>query len=242
MYFHDLTDTCAHLSYDNATVQLLEEALMESDQHVVKAAFLVEIEAVGSCCIFLGTWMLYPEPDTAVIKTTWVLLWILEHGNLSGWRVVASGWKLVVSGICRWSPWNLGLVETVGWSITRRHSCILLHPGFIFRLGSVNDAKSSPSRILKAQTWWVQSSQNTQLRKEHVVNFWVHWYLFNVRECGIFVFSFIALNVWIWWKASFFVCCSFLESSGGYLQLVMLAPDKSRSSLFFYPQVFFFFW
>ena len=59
MYFHDLTGTCAHLSYDNATVQLLEEALMESDQHVAKAAFLVEIEAVGSCCIFLGTWMLY---------------------------------------------------------------------------------------------------------------------------------------------------------------------------------------
>ena len=86
---------------------------MESDQHVVKAAFLVEIEAVGSCCIFLGTWMLYPEPDTAVIETTWVLLWILEHGNLSGWRVVASGWKLVVSGIWRWSPWNLGLVENV---------------------------------------------------------------------------------------------------------------------------------
>jgi len=78
-------------------VQLLEEALMESDQHVVKAAFLVEIEAVGSCCIFLGTWMLYPEPDTAVIKTTWVLLWILEHGNLSGWRVVASGfWRLML--------------------------------------------------------------------------------------------------------------------------------------------------
>ena len=104
MYFHVFTGTCAHLSYDNATVQLLEEALMESDQHVVKAALLVEIEAVSSCCIFLGMWMLYPEPDTAVIETTWVLLWILEHGNLSGWRVVASGWKLVVSGIWRWSP------------------------------------------------------------------------------------------------------------------------------------------
>ena len=93
MYFHVLTGTCAHLSYDNATVQLLEEALMEPGQHVIKAMFLVEIEAVGSCCIFLGTWMLYPEPDTAVIQTTWVLLWILEHGNLSGWRVVASGWN-----------------------------------------------------------------------------------------------------------------------------------------------------
>ena len=150
MYFHDLTGTCAHLSYDNATVQLLEEALMESDQHVVKAAFLVEIEAVGSCCIFLGTWMLYPEPDTAFIETTWVLLWILEHGNLSGWRVVASGWKLVVSGIWRRSPWNLGLVENLGWSITRHDSCILLHPGFIFRLENVNNGLS-PSGFWKAQ-------------------------------------------------------------------------------------------
>ena len=43
MSLHALIGTCAHLSYDNATVQLLEEALMESDQHVVKAAFLVEI-------------------------------------------------------------------------------------------------------------------------------------------------------------------------------------------------------
>ena len=163
MYFHVLTGTCAHLSYDNATVQLLEEALTESDQHVIKAAFLVEIEAVGSCCIFLGTWMLYPEPDTAFIKTTWVLLWILEHGNLSGWRVVASGfwrlmlpyllivqvhgiewgylslksrenlvasgvWKLEVSGIWRWSPWNMGLVENVGGllqGVTAAYCCTL---------------------------------------------------------------------------------------------------------------------
>ena len=180
----------AHLP-DGKRLNLAEKHEWESDQQVVKAAKLVALLAVFLCGTFwngtLGVFGLTALWNVCLLGSC--------NGNLSGWRVVASGWKLVVSGIWRWSPWNLGLVENVGWSITRRHSCILLPPGFIFRLGSVNDAKSSPSRILKAQTWWVQSSQNTQLRKEQVVNFWVRRYSFNVRECGILVFSFIALNV-----------------------------------------------
>ena len=252
MYFHDLTGTCAHLSYDNATVQLLEEALMESDQHVVKAAFLVEIEAVGSCCIFLGTWMLYPEPDTAVIETTWVLLWILEHGNLSGWRVVASGfwrlmlphllivqvhgiewgylslksrenlvasgWKLVVSG-WRWSPWIVEHMRSFIW--LAYYKALQQHTAAVHVLvlcfGHVKDG---------TKTFWTLEGKrgvsifgSTQLRKEQAVKILKvasSKHQFVGIPCGLFYAS-VFSNSW----------CIRL--------LVMLAPDKSRSSSFFYP-------
>ena len=108
MPLHALRGTCAHLSYDNA-VQLLEEALMESDQHVAKVAFLVEIQAVGSCCTLVLGCFRYPEPDTAVIEATWVMS-LKSRQNL-----VASGvWKHEVSG-WRWSPWILGLMKSWNW-------------------------------------------------------------------------------------------------------------------------------
>ena len=216
MYFNDLTGTCPLvLRQRNCATVLLEEALMESDQHVFKAAFLVEIEAVGSCCIFLGTWMLYPEPDTVVIETTWVLLWILEHGNLSGWRVVASGWKLVVSGIWRWSPWNLGLVENVGWSITRRHSCILLHPGFTFCLENVNDGLS-PSGFWKAQPFggYLVIRTLSSERSRQLISFLQSIFIKTLGEFLVCLCT-----------SSFCSC----EGAGS----VMLVLEKAFSSLFF---------
>ena len=184
----------AHLP-DGKRLNLAEKHEWESDQQVVKTAKLVALLAVFLCGTFwngtLGVFGLTALWSVCLLGSC--------HGNLSGWRVVASGfwrlmlphllivqvhgiewgylslksrenlvasgvWKLEVSG---WR-WSLGLVENMGWSITIHDSCILLHLGFIFRLGSVNDTKSSPSRILKAQTWWVQSSQNTQPQKEQI--------------------------------------------------------------------------
>ena len=190
---------------------------MESDQHVVKAAFLVEIEAVGSCCIFLGTWMLYPEPDTAVIETTWVLLWILEHGNLSGWRVVASGWKLVVSG-WRWSPWIVEHMRSFIW--LAYYKALQQHTAAVHVLvlcfGHVKDG---------TKTFWTLEGKrgvsifgSTQLRKEQAVKILKvasSKHQFVGIPCGLFYAS-VFLNSW----------CTRL--------LVMLAPDKSRcSSLIF---------
>ena len=98
MALHAFIGSCAHLSYVNATVHLLEEALMESDQQVVKTAKLVVFVAVM---------------ESAYTGTTWVLemLWNLEHGNLSSLFIYISAngsgplWNLEVcanlSGIWR---------------------------------------------------------------------------------------------------------------------------------------------
>ena len=69
MALHAFIGSCAHLSYVNATVHLLEEALMESDQQVVKTAKLVVFVAVM---------------ESAYMEITWVLkkLLNLEYKNL----------------------------------------------------------------------------------------------------------------------------------------------------------------
>ena len=159
------------------------------------------------------------------ISSKFGCFWVWEH--------VVSGWRSMV-------PWILGLIRSWNWlayyKVLQQHTAAV--NVLILCLGNINDG-TSPSGFLKAQTWWVQSSQNTQLQKEQVVNFWVCRYSFSVREYGIFVFSFIAMNVWIWWKGSFFVCFSLLESRGGYFNWLCLHQIKADH---FHCFIHFFLW
>ena len=94
----------------------------------------------------MGTWVL----ALAVIEATQVLS-LKSHQNLVASRI----WKHVISGI--WSK-----------SIARLNSCTLLHPGFIFRFGNIEDG--TPKSFWNMEgTRGVSVFRSTRLHNEQVV-------------------------------------------------------------------------
>ena len=94
------------MSYDNATVQLLEEALMESDQQVVKTAKLVVFVTVMESAYTEITWVLEKllnleyrnlQQLGSCSKVCWVFLGLEQQ-----WLFLEF-WNWRMSEIWRWS-------------------------------------------------------------------------------------------------------------------------------------------